>query len=69
LEKLENEELYNLYSSPSIVRMIKSWMRWERHIARMGENMNAYTISVGKPEGKRPLGRPGSRWVDLREIG
>jgi hypothetical protein len=55
--------------------MIKSRnMRWEGHVARMGENRNAYRILVGKPEGKRPLGRPRRRWVnnmrmDLREIG
>jgi hypothetical protein len=57
--KLHNEELHNLYSSPSIIRMIKSKrMRWEGHVARMGEKRNPYRILVGKPEGKRPLGRP-----------
>jgi hypothetical protein len=72
--KLHNEGLHNLYSSPSIIRMIKSRrMRWTGHIVRMGEN-NAYRTLVGKPEGKRPLGRPRRRWVDnikmdLREIG
>ncbi|PNF21716.1 hypothetical protein B7P43_G10362, partial [Cryptotermes secundus] len=72
--KLYNEELHNLYSSPSIIRMIKSRRtRWAGHIARMGETRNAYRILVGKPEGKRPLGRPRSRWednikMDLREI-
>jgi hypothetical protein len=56
--KLHNEELHNLYSSPSIIRMIKSRkIRWAGHTARMGEKRNAYTILVGKPEGKRPLGR------------
>jgi hypothetical protein len=56
--KLHNEELYNLYSLPNIIRMIKSWrMRWAGHVTRMGEKMNAYRILVGKPEGKRPLGR------------
>jgi hypothetical protein len=57
--KLHNEELHNLYSSPSIVRMIKSRrMKWARHVARMGENKNAYKVLVGKPEGKRLLRRP-----------
>jgi hypothetical protein len=74
-QKLHNEELHNLYSSSSIIKMIKSRrMRWAVHVARMGEKRNAYSILVGKPEGKRPLGRPRSRWVDnikmdLREIG
>jgi hypothetical protein len=67
--KLHNEELHNLYSSPNIIRMIKSRrMRWVEHIARMGgentnrEKRNAYRILVGKPEGERPLGRPTRRW-------
>jgi hypothetical protein len=73
--KLHNEELHNLYSLPSIIRVIKSRrMRWADHVARMGEKMNVYRIFVGKPEGKRPLGRPRRRWVDnikmdLSEIG
>jgi hypothetical protein len=67
--------LHRLYSSPSIIRMINSRrMRWTVHVARMGEKRNAYRILVGKPEGKRPLGRPRRRWVDsirmdLGEIG
>jgi hypothetical protein len=56
--KLHNEELHNLYCSTSKVRIIKSKeMRWAGHVARMGEKRNAYRILVGKPEGKRPLGR------------
>jgi hypothetical protein len=58
-------ELYDLYSSPSIITIIKSRkMRWASHVARMGEKRNAYRLLVGKPEGKRPLGRPRCRWVD-----
>jgi hypothetical protein len=63
--KLHNEEPYNLYSSLNTVRMIKSWRkRWVEHIARRREKRNAYRILVGKPEGKRPLGRRRRRWVD-----
>jgi hypothetical protein len=73
--KLHNEELRDLYSSPSIIRIIKSrGMIWAGHVARMEEKRNAYRLLVGKPEGKRPLGRPRRRWVnnirmDLGDVG
>jgi hypothetical protein len=73
--KLHNEELRDLYSSPSVIIIIKSGrMRWAGHVARMGEKRNAYRLLVGKPEGKRPIGRPRRRWVDnirmhLGEVG
>ena len=61
--KLHNEELNDLYSSPNIVRMIKSRrMRWVGHVARMGEGRGVYRVLVGKPEGESPLGTPGRRW-------
>jgi hypothetical protein len=59
--KLYNEELHNIYSSPSIIRMIKSKMRWAGHVSGMGEKRYAYRMLVEKPEGKRPLGRPRRR--------
>jgi hypothetical protein len=73
--KLHNEKLHNLYSSPNIVRVIKSRrMRWVGHVARMWEGRDVYRGLVGRPEGKRPLGRPRCRWEDninmgFREIG
>jgi hypothetical protein len=63
--RLHNEELNDLYPSPNIIRVIK-WrrMRWTGHVARMGEKRSAYRILVGRPEGRRPLGRPRRRWKD-----
>ena len=73
--KLHNEELNDLYSSPNIVRVIK-WrrMRWAGHVARMEEGGSVYKVLVGKPEGKRPQGRPRRRWednvkMDLKGVG
>jgi hypothetical protein len=72
--KLRNDEFHKLYSSPNIVRMIKSRrMRWVGHVARMGRGRGVYRVVVWRSEGKRPLGRPRHRWenninMDLREI-
>jgi hypothetical protein len=63
--KLHNDEFHSLYSSLNIVRVIKSRrMRWEGHVARMGERRGVYRVLVGRPEGKRPLGRSRRRWED-----
>jgi len=73
--RLHNEELNDLYSPPNIVRVIKSRrMRWAGLVARMGEEREVYRVLLGKPEGRRPLGRPRRRWVDdirmqLQEVG
>ena len=73
--KLHNEELRDLYSLPNIMRVVKSRrMRWVVHVARIGEVRGLHRVLVGKPEGKRPLGRPRRRWednikMDLREVG
>ena len=73
--KLHNEELNDLYSSPNIVRLIK-WrrMRWAGEVARMEEGRGVHKVLVGKPEGKRPLGKPRRRWeinitMDHQEMG
>ena len=73
--KLHNEELNDLYSSPNIFRVVK-WrrIRWAGHVVRMVERRGVYRVLVGKPGGKRPIGRPRRRWednikVDLQEVG
>jgi len=72
--KLHNEELNDLYSSPNIVQVIKSRKRWPGHVARMAESSGVYRGLVGKPVGKRTLGRQRRRWeenikIDLQEMG
>jgi hypothetical protein len=73
--KLYNEELSDLYSSPNIVRVIRSIrMRWVGHVERMGDSRGVYRVLVGKPKGKRPLGSPRLRWedkikMDLQKVG
>ena len=74
-KKLHNEELSDLYSLPNIVRLVKSRrMRWAGHVGRMGQGRGVHRVLVGRPEGKRPLGRPRRRCgdnikMDLQEVG
>ena len=75
IQKLHNAELYDLHSSPNIIRMIKTCsVTWAGRVARMGERRGVYRVLVGRPEGKRPLGTPRRRWednikMDLQEVG
>jgi hypothetical protein len=67
--RLHNEELNDLYSSPNIIWVIKlRRLRWAGHVARMGDERGAYRILVGRPKGRRPLGRPRRRWEDTIKI-
>ena len=68
--RLHDEELYALYPSPNIIRVIKSGrLRWVGHVARMGKRRGAYRVFVGKPEGRRPLRRPRHKWEDNIKMG